>query len=283
MKTVETFKKLSFYPIQDRKKIGVKVLKEIGCIVRPDTILKWFRELIAKKLDGSKNQTYPGRPKVSKEIEELVISMAKENLWGYRRTHGALSNLGHDIDATTVRNILLRNGLPTSPERKSNMDWADFIKSHKQVMAACNFFTQEVLTPVGLVTYYVLFFIKHATREVHIAGVTDSLNKEWTRQIARNVTMEECGFLNGCKYLVMDRDPLFHASFREIMKSRGIKPIRLPPKSPNLVAFPPSWLRRHSKHPVYQRICRTLGQVCQGRVLVSSYLLWCGEFEGRAS
>ena len=136
-------------------RIGTKALKEIGCIVKPETILKWFRELIAKKFDGSKNRKYPGRPKVNAEIEKLVVTMAKENLWGYKRIQGLLSNLGHDIDATTVRNILLRNGLPTSPGRSPDNDVAGFIKSHEDVMAACDFFTQEVLTPVGLITYYV--------------------------------------------------------------------------------------------------------------------------------
>lgn len=225
------------------KKIGVKALKEIGCIVKPETILKWFRQLIAKKFDGSKNRKYPGRPKVDAEIEKKVVTMAKENLWGYKRIQGALSNLGHDIDAITVRNILLRNGLPTSPERSPNNDWASFIKSHEEVMAACDFFTQEVLTPVGLITYYVLFFIKHSTREVCIAGITDSLNENWMRQIARNITMADWGFLNESKYLIMDRDPLFCASFREILKARGIKPIRLPPKTPNLNALAERFVR----------------------------------------
>jgi len=203
------------------KRIGLKALKEIGCVVNPDTIMKWFRQLISKKFDGSSNRIYPGRPKVKTEIENLVVEMAKNNLWGYKRIQGALINLGHNIDPITVRNILLRNGLPTSPERASNNNWPNFIKSHEEVMAACDFFTHEVLTLVGLITYYVLFFIKHNTREVYIAGITHSPNEAWMRQIARNLTMECWGFLNETKYLLMDRDPLFCASFREILRSQG--------------------------------------------------------------
>jgi putative transposase len=247
------------------KRIGTKALKEIGCIVNPDTILKWFRQLVAKKFDGSKNRSYPGRPRTSKEIEKLVVSMAKDNIWGYLRIAGALENLGYEIDPNTVKNILKRNGLPSSPERSPNNDWASFIKSHEHVMAACDFFTQEVLTPVRLVTYYVLFFIHHSTRQVHIAGVTDSLCEDWMRQMARNITMEDWGFLNGIEYLIMDRDPLFCASFRQILKDKGVKPIRLPPKSPNLNAFAERWVRSVKDECLSRIVC--FGEQSLRRVL----------------
>ncbi|MCP4711928.1 MAG: hypothetical protein GY869_25185 [Planctomycetes bacterium] len=92
--------------------------------------------------------------------------------WGYDRIAGALANLGHKVSDQTVGNILEENGIPPTPEREPGILWSNFIKSHEEVLAACDFFTVEVITPVGLVTYYVLFVINIGSRELHIAGVT---------------------------------------------------------------------------------------------------------------
>jgi hypothetical protein len=83
-----------------------------------------------------------------------------------------VGNLGHDVSDEPVRNILQRNGLPPAPERKKGTTWAEFIASHREVLAAADFFTTEVWTLKGLVTYYVLFFIDLASRKVHVAGLT---------------------------------------------------------------------------------------------------------------
>jgi transposase len=99
-------------------------------IVTPDTILRWHRRLVAKKWDYSERRKSRGRPKVAKEIEELVLRMAKENpSWGYDRIQGAPANLGHEISDTTVGNILKANGIEPAPERKRTTTWATFIKS----------------------------------------------------------------------------------------------------------------------------------------------------------
>jgi transposase InsO family protein len=147
-----------------------------------------------------------------------------------------LSNLGHDISDETVGNILRRNGVPPAPRRKPGIPWSEFIERHQEVIAACDFFTAEVFTPTGLITYYVLFFIKIGSREVHIAGVTPHPDESWMRQVARNVTMADSGFLWGQRHLIFDRDSKFCGSFRRIIRSIGIKTIRLPPRSPNLNA-----------------------------------------------
>ncbi len=84
--------------------------------------------------------------------------------------------------------------MPPAPRRKPDIPWSEFIRSHQDVIAACDFFTAEVFTPTGLVTYYVLFFIKIGSREVHIAGVTPHSDESWMEQVARNVTMANSGF-----------------------------------------------------------------------------------------
>lgn len=219
------------------KRMGLKALKDIACIVKPETIMKWFRELMAKKFDGSVNRKKTGRPRIDKAIETLFLRFAQENLdWGYDRIAGALSNLGYFISDQTVGNVLKRNGISPAPKRRKDNIWADFIKYHQNVLVACDFFTTEVITPVGLITYYVLFFIHIGSRKVYIAGITPNPNEQWMKQIARNITMADWGFLNemNCKYLIHDRDSKFCESFREIIKSSSIKPLQLPAKSPNL-------------------------------------------------
>ncbi len=111
------------------------------------------------------------------------------------------------------------------------------------MLAACDFFTAEVFTKTGLVTYYVLFFIKIGSRDVHIAGVTPHPNEEWMKQIARNVTMDEWGFLHGQSHLIHDRDSKFCEAFRSVIKPMGVKPVKLPAQSPNLNAFAERWVR----------------------------------------
>ncbi len=225
------------------KRMGLKALKEISCIVKPETILKWFRRLVAKKFDGSSYRKTFGRPPISLELEHLILQFAEENPgWGYDRISGALSNLGYKISDQSVGNILKSNGIPPAPERDQDTTWATFIKNHQDVIAACDFLNAEVITPVGLITYYVLFFIHIGSRMVHIAGVTPNPNEEWMKQIARNITMADWGFLSGSKYLIHDRDSKFCKSFRSIIKSGGVEPLKLPPQSPNLNSFCERWV-----------------------------------------
>ena len=228
------------------KRIGLKALKDVATIVKPETVMDWFRKLIAEKFDGSGKRNPPGfgRPKIDPDIEAEALKIARENpTWGYDRIAGALRNLGYDISDRTVGNILKRNGVPPAPKRQPCISWHEFIESHKSVLAACDFFTTEVVTPAGLITFFVLFFIKIGSREVHIAGVTTSPDEKWMKQIARNITMADWGFLSDCKYLIHDRDSKFCLSFRKILKEAGLKLIRLPPKSPNLNAYAERFVR----------------------------------------
>jgi hypothetical protein len=142
-------------------------------VAKPDTILGWYRRLIAQKFDGSRQRVYPGRPRVPAELEALVFRLARENRsWGYDRIAGALANLGHRISDQTVGNILRRYKIAPAPERSRMTTWKDFIRSHMDLLAGVDFFTVEVLTWRGLITYYVLFFIEIGSRRVSMGGIT---------------------------------------------------------------------------------------------------------------
>jgi hypothetical protein len=119
------------------KEIGRKRLFEIGTLATPDTLFRWYRELIAKKYNGSKNRR-AGRPRTEADIEELVLRIARDNpRWGYTRIRGALHNLGHEIARNTIKRILVENGLDPSWER--GMSWETFLKAHWGAIAATDF------------------------------------------------------------------------------------------------------------------------------------------------
>jgi transposase InsO family protein len=225
-------------------KLGKQALEEVANIVKPDTILGWHRKLAADKFDGSDQRKSPGRPRVDKELEDWVVKMATENRsWGYDRIAGALAELGYDISDQTIGNILKRRGLPPAPERKKTTTWKEFIRSHMEVLWATDFFSTEVWTLGGLVTYYVLFFIKLDTREVHLAGITAHPTEQWMMQVARNLTMEEWGILKPGQYLIHDGDKKFCPAYKQLLDDAGVKRLPLPPRSPNLNAIAERFVR----------------------------------------
>ena len=226
------------------KRLGRKALKDIARVAKPDTILAWYRRLVAQKFDGSRRRAYPGRPRVSPEVEALVVRFARENRgWGYDRIVGALANLGHQVSDQTVGNILRRHNIAPAPERSRTTTWKEFIRSHMDVLAGADFFTVEVLTWRGLVTYYVLFFIEVGSRRVSLGGITRHPDSCWMEQVARNATMEDTGYLNGCRYLLHDRDKKFCREFRETLAAGGVKCTPIPARSPNLNAHAERWVR----------------------------------------
>jgi hypothetical protein len=229
-------------------RLGRKSLEEVAVSAKPDTILGWYRKLIANKFDGSKARRTHGRPRIDEEMESLVVRMAKENpSWGYDRMVGALANLGYQLSDQTVGNILGRHDVAPAPKRKHTTNWKDFIRTHLDVLAGTDFFTVEVITLKGLITYYVLFFIHLGSRKVCLAGMTPHPDEEWMKQIGRNVTMEQWGFLANCRYLLHDRDGKFCPSFDEIIELGNVKPIPLPARSPNLNAFSERWASQSKK------------------------------------
>jgi putative transposase len=225
-------------------RLGRNLLAEVATVAKPDTILAWYRKLVARKFDGWKGRRGPGRPRIKRELEQLIVRMAGENRdWGYDRIVGALANLGYEISDQTIGNVLRRHGLPPAPERKRSTTWPAFIRTHLALLAGTDFFTAEVLTLRGLVTYYVLFFIHLDSRRVDVGGITIHPDEPWMKQIARNVTMEEYGALRDCRYLLHDRDTKYTQSFRAIIASGQVDPLVLPARSPNLNAYAERWVR----------------------------------------
>ena len=226
------------------QRLGRKALAEVASIVRPETILAWHRRLVARKFDSSKPPRPPGRPPVEPELEALIVRLATENrAWGYDRIQGAVANLGYSISDQSVGNILKRHGIVPALERRQHTTWKEFIRTHLDVLAATDFFTAEVWTGAGLITYYVLLFIRVNTRQVYIGSITPHPTEAWMRQVARNVTMDQVGFLSGCRYLLQDRDTKFTHGFGQILAAAGVEAVRLPPRSPNLNAVAERWVR----------------------------------------
>jgi transposase InsO family protein len=223
------------------KPLGRRLLDKVATIVTPDTILRWHRKLIAA------HHTYPhktrlGRPGLMKSIRELIVRMATENAsWGYLRIQGEMQKVGHCVARTTIAATLKNNGIAPSPDRPTS--WGTFLKSHADVIAAADFFTVDVWTKRGLVTHYVLFVIHHATRAVHIAGVTPHPNSAFMAQVARNLTDSVDGFLHDMQFLVVDNDTLFTKQFCGTLAYAGVEVTRTAIQAPNMNAFAERWVQ----------------------------------------
>src|SRR5664280_1109620 len=238
-------------------RLGRKALEEVAATAMPDTILGWYRKLVANKFDGSRFRGSAGRPRVDEETEGLVVQMAKENpTWRYDRIVGALANLGRRLSDQTVGNILRRHGIPPAPKRKHTTSWKDFIRVHMDVLVGTDFFTVEVLTLQGLVTYYVLFFIQLESRRVCVAGITPHPDQQWMEQ-------------NGAQ-----RD---HAE----VGISGQQRISTACSGQQVLPFVPStdrgWQGENhaptSQESEFERLCGTLGAIGETRMPVETHLV----------
>ncbi len=235
--------------------LGRQALHQLTTIVTPDTILRWHRELVAKKWDHSDKRQAVGRPRIRQEIVDLIVRFAKENPnWGYDRIQGALANVGYDISDSTIANVLKQQGLEPAPDRQRTGNWSKFLKAHWDVLAAVDFTTVEVWTRSGLVTFYLLFVMELKSRRVHLAGCSPSPDDAWMLQVARNLTDSEDGFLAGKQHVLMDRDTKFTDSFRQILQEVDASPLQLPHRSPNLNAY-------------MERFFRSLKSECLGQLI----------------
>src|SRR5215470_7730841 len=153
------------------QQLGKKALAEIATIAKPDTILAWHRTLAALKVETSKAHTSVGRPRIGKEIEDMVVRMARENRsWGYDRIAGALANLGYRISDQTVGNILKRHSIPPAPERTKTVTWREFIRIHMDVLGATDFFNSEMWSGFGLLIAALLCCIHFGRQHVNAVG-----------------------------------------------------------------------------------------------------------------
>ncbi len=225
------------------KALGRAGLAAIAGIATPDTILGWYRDLIAAKYDGTKRRG-PGRPATHGDLHEIVVRMARENpRWGYTRIVGATKNLGHELCRNTVKRILVAHGIAPAPLRGKQMSWRTFLRAHWGAIAAADFFAVEALTLHGLTRYFVFFAIDLKTRRVDIGGIVHQPHAAWILQIARNLVDCVDGFLRDKTRLILDRDPVYTPTFRGLLRASGVNPLVLPAHSPNLNAFAERFVR----------------------------------------
>jgi putative transposase len=185
------------------QRLGRRTLVQVASIVTPETILRWHRELVARKWTYGARRV--GRPGVQAEIRRLVARMATDNpSWGYTRIQGALKSLGHRVARSTVAKILREHGIPPSRERPNT--WHTFLRAHWRALLAADFFTTVVWTAHGLVTYYTVFVIELHSRRVQILGSTPHPNEAFIVQTMRRLTENVDGGLDANRVLICDRD-----------------------------------------------------------------------------
>ena len=218
------------------KRLSRKMLEDCTVLFTVDTVLGWYNKLIAQKYDGSCSRGKVGRPKITLDIVNLVIKFKKENLrWGYQKITDQIVYLGYKISKTSVKNILIENGYDPEPDLTVRSTWHEFLKSHWDVMAACDFFTVELLVRGKLIRCTVFFVIEFSTRKVFFAPIKLQPDGNYMKQVARILTDCEDGFLKDKRFLIYDRDPLYRSEgFHAILQSFGIEPIKLPARSPDL-------------------------------------------------
>jgi putative transposase len=201
--------------------------------VTPATILRWHRSLVARKWTFTERRR-PGRPSTGASIKSLILRMARENpTWGYRRIQGELARLGYAIAASTVWEILNAAGITPAP-RRAGRTWREFLAAQAHAILACDFLVVET---VLLKRVYVLVFIEHGTRRLHLGGMTAHPTGAWAVQQARNLAMDLGDRLGTLRFLIRDRDPIFTTAFDEVFKADGIRIISTLPKTPRMNAI----------------------------------------------
>ena len=210
-----------------------------GLLVRPETVLGWHRALVHKKWAAFGRRRGPGRPRIDGECRQLILRLASENpRWGYMRIRGELLKLGYVVSSTSIRNLMQKHGVPTSP-RRSRLSWREFLKAQAAAIVATDYFTVDTW---NLKRLYVLFFMELDTRRIVWFGVTDRPNQEWVSQQARNLTwqLQEQG--PQAKFLICDNDKKFPFAFERVLASEGVQVIRTPLQAPRANAYAERWV-----------------------------------------
>jgi transposase len=215
-------------------------LRRLQLIVTPDTITRWHRDLIRRRHAALSRSKRPGRPPTHRAIRSLILRLARENpSWGYRRIHGELATLGITVAASTVWEILKQHGIEPAPQR-NHQTWATFLRSQAHAILACDFLTATTLSGT---TYYVFAVIEHASRRIHVLGVTAHPTAEWTTQIARNLIMDLQDAHTTVKYLIRDRDSKFTRAFDAVFETESIGIVTTGIRVPRMNSIMERWVQ----------------------------------------
>jgi putative transposase len=214
------------------------VLRRLRLLVRPDTVLRWHRDLIKQRHARISRPKRAGRPPTVRSIRALILRLVRENpSWGYRRVHGELATLGIKLAPSTVWEILKREGLDPAPNRASTT-WADFLRCQADALLACDFI--ETITLNGQ-RQYILAVIEHATRRVRVLGTTAHPTATWVIQAFKNLVMDLED--TGCRARYLIRDRKFPTLIEEILTDIGIQTVLTGVRMPRMNSIMERWVQ----------------------------------------
>ncbi|MEV6740831.1 integrase core domain-containing protein [Streptomyces sp. NPDC051104] len=215
-------------------------LRHLLLLVRPDTLLRWHRNLLKRRHAATCVPKRRGRPPTVRSIRALVLRLSRENSsWGYRRIHGELAALGIKVAASTVWEILRAHGIPPSPERQSTT-WADFLRSQAEALLACDLFETRTLTGARM---YVFAVIEHSTRRVRILGATAHPTADSMVKLGRNLVMDLEDASSRARFLIRDRDSKFTAAFDAVLTDAGLKVVTSGIQMPRMNSVMERWIQ----------------------------------------
>jgi putative transposase len=226
-------------------------LRQLRLIVSPRTLLRWHADLVRRRWAYPRRA--PGRPRTAPTVRALVLEMARDNPgWGYRRIHGELAGLARKLAPSTVWQILKDAGIDPAP-RRAGQSWRAFLDAQAKTILAADFFHVDT---VLLRRLYVLFFIEHGTRRVHLGGITAHPTGEWVTQQARNLLMNLGDHTDDLKFLIRDRDAKFTEAFDAVLTAARIRIIRTPVRAPRANAIAERWISS-ARHECLDRMLIT--------------------------
>ena len=215
------------------------LLGRIRLLVRPDTVLRWHRDLLARRHAARSGPRRPGRSRTIRSVRVLVLRLARENPgWGYRRIHCELLVLGIKVAASAVREILRQAGTDPAPDRASTT-WASFLRSQADALLACDFFETSTIDGTR---QPVLAVIEHATRRIRILGATPHPTASWVVQAARNLVMDLQDAGCRARFLIRDRDGKYPAVFDAVLKDAGIEVVLSGIQMPRMNSVMERWV-----------------------------------------
>jgi putative transposase len=218
--------------------VGRTALREIATIATPDTLLRASTAYCAEmdvRQPAEAARHPPGDTTACRANGE------ENPTWGYTRIQGALKNVGHRVGRSIIRRILKAAGVPPVPQRPTS--WQTFLNAHWGGGAGADFFTTEVWTWRGLVTYYTVFVIDLASRRVQILGSTPHPEALFMQQIVRTLTMAEGGAVHTPHVLICDRDRKWSGDVRRRLREAGIRVVLIPERAPNANAYAERFVR----------------------------------------